>query len=72
MNSLACPTLNIDTRHQRIPLQPSGADTANLVVRNQALGISATGALSNQTRIQTILIDTAMVKITVVIHATLC
>ena len=72
MKSHACPSLNIDTRHQRIPLLPSGADTARLVELNQALSTLVTGALSIQTRIQTIFIDTGTVSRTVIIHSTLC
>merc|ERR1719320_1091871 len=68
---IVCSALYIDTGNQRIPLQPCGADAPCLVELHQALGTSATGALSIQTRIQTILIDTGTVNRTVVIHSTL-
>ena len=55
---IVCPALNVDTRHQRITLQPCGADTPSLVELHQTLRSSATGAVSAETRVQTILIDT--------------
>ena len=48
---IVCPTLNVDTRHQRIALQPCGADTPSLVELHQALCSSATGAVSAETRV---------------------
>lgn len=68
---LICSALHIDTGHQRVTLETSGADTLGRVELSNALSSSAAGTVRVEARVEAVLIDAGLVDWTVIVSATL-
>ena len=68
---LICPALHIDTGHQRVTLETSGADTLGRVELYNALSSSATGTVRVKARVEAVFIDAGLVDWAVIVSATL-
>ena len=68
---LVCPTLHIDTRHQGVTLETSGAHTLGRVELNNTLSSAAAGPVRVEARVEAVLIDAGLVDRAVIVGATL-
>ena len=68
---LVCPALHIDTRHQGVTLETSGAHTLGRVELNNTLSSAAAGPVRVEARVEAVLIDAGLVDRAVIVGATL-
>ena len=68
---LVCPALHIDTRHQGVTPETSGAHTLGRVELNNTLSSAAAGPVRVEARVEAVLIDAGLVDRAVIVGATL-